>query len=197
MKNISIVIAIAISVAGCGTIKPITAAAVHEQTIGAVQITFDDTGNWIKLVSTGVAPTHDKSAQAASEATKIAAMRAKQNIVEFLNNDIRSDKTVEIVTKSSRKSSTGSDKSSREGSGIEWSDAIGGNKTNTEKDEGELKIMTTVIERIRDNSSSILRGVQTTKQSVAPDHAWVEVTVSKQSIAASQSLHNVMSGNTK
>jgi hypothetical protein len=51
MKTSLIIIAALIFITGCGTTKPITAAA-HQETIGAVQITFDDSGNWIKLEST-------------------------------------------------------------------------------------------------------------------------------------------------
>jgi hypothetical protein len=191
MKSIFVVIAFLLSVTGCGTTKPI-AAAVHQETIGAVQITFDDTGNWIKLVSTGVAPTPNKSAQAVSEATKIASMRAKQNIAEFLNNDIRSDKTVEVVSKSMKHSSTVSDKNAHEENGAD--NTASGGKTDTEKSDDEIKTLTTVVEHIRDNSNTILRGVQVTNQTISPESVWVEVTVSKQSIAASQSLRTTMNG---
>ena len=191
MKSIFVVIAFLLSVTGCGTTKPIT-AAVHQETIGAVQITFDDTGNWIKLVSTGVAPTPNKSAQAVSEATKIASMRAKQNIAEFLNNDIRSDKTVEVISKSMKHSSTVSDKNAHEENSAD--NTASGGKTDTEKSDDEIKTLTTVIERIRDNSNAILRGVQVTNQTISPESVWVEVTVSKQSIAASQSLRTTMNG---
>ena len=192
MKTTLIIIAALISIAGCGTTKPITAAA-HQETIGAVQITFDDTGNWIKLVSTGVAPTYDKSAQSVSEATKIASMRAKQNIAEFMNNDIRSDKLVDVVTKSVKESSNGTNKNSHEANGAD-TNADSSDKSDSEKSAYDINTLTTVMEHIRDNSNAILRGVQVTNQTVSPESVWVEVTVSKQSIGASQSLRNSMSG---
>jgi hypothetical protein len=192
MKSILIIIAAFISITGCGTTKPITAAA-HQEAIGAVQITFDDTGNWIKLVSTGVAPTYDKSAQSVSEATKIASMRAKQNIAEFLNNDIRSDKSVEVITKSVQKSSAGTDKNTHEDNGA-GNNSDSGGKSDSEKSEDEINTLTTVMEHIRDNSNAILRGVQVTNQTVSPESVWVEVTVSKLSIVASQSLRANMDG---
>jgi len=192
MRTILIIIAALISITGCGTTKPITAAA-HQETIGAVQITFDDTGNWIKLVSTGVAPTYDKSAQSVSEATKVASMHAKQNIAEFLNNDIRSDKSVEVLTKSVKKSSAGADKNTHKNNGAE-SNSDSGGKSDSEKSEDEINTLTTVMEHIRDNSNAILRGVQVTNQTVSPESVWVEVTVSKLSIVASQSLRANMDG---
>lgn len=192
MKTILIIITVLFSIAGCGSTKPITTAA-HQETIGAVQITFDNTGNWIKLVSTGVAPTYDKSAQSVSEATKIASMRAKQNIAEFLNNDIRSDKSVEVVTKSVQKSSASTDKNTHENNGADNNSDSGG-KSDSEKSADEINTLTTVMEHIRDNSTAILRGVQVTNQTVSPESVWVEVTVSKQSIVASQSLRTTMNG---
>jgi len=192
MKTIILIIAALFSIAGCGSTKPIS-SATHQETIGAVQITFDDTGNWIKLVSTGVAPTHNKSTQSISEATKIASMRAKQNIAEFLNNDIRSDKSVEVVTKSSKRSSEDANKNSHEDNGADTHSTSTG-KSDTEKTEDEVNTLTTVIEHIRDNSNAILRGVQITNQNTSSNSVWVEVTVSRQSITASQSLRDTLSG---
>jgi hypothetical protein len=192
MKNLLIIIAALISITGCGTSKPVTAAA-HQETIGEVQITFDDSGNWIKLVSTGVAPTYDKSAQSVSEATKIAAMRAKQNIAEFMNNDIRSDKSVDVVTKSVKKSSNVTNKNSHDANGPD-SNADSDVKSDSEKSADDISTLTTVMEHIRDNSNAILRGVQITNETVSPESVWIEVTVSKQSIGASQSIRSSMSG---
>ena len=198
MKNVFILTAIACFVTGCGAIKPtaLSASPVHQETIGAVHITFDETGNWLKLVSTGIAPMHNKSALSVSEAAKIASMRAKQNIAEFMNNNIRSDKTVEVVTKSNSHTASGSEQNTHEDNGAEDSISADG-KANTEKRNDEIRTLTTVIERIRDDSSAILRGIQTTNQVVTDDQVLVEVCVSKQSIAASQNLRAVMSGNAK
>ena len=192
MKNVLIIIAIALFVAGCSSIKPIakTAPEVHQETIGSVHITFDDTGNWIKLVSNGVAPTYNHSAQAISEASKIASMRAKQNIAEFMNNDVRSDKNVEVVAKSVKHTSSGSDKSARENNTLD-------SPADSEKTNDEIRILTSAVERIRDSSNAILRGVQTTNQTVTDDQVEVEVSVSRQSIAASQNLRATMNGTLK
>lgn len=168
MKTILIVIAVLFSIAGCGTTKPIT-SAVHEQTIGSVQITYDDAGNWIKIVSSGVAPVHNKSAHAVSEATKVAAMHAKQNIADFMSNDIHSEKTVDTAS------------TSKVHAGPEG-----------EKNDDGMNTLTTVIEHIKDNSNAILRGVQITNQSVTSETVRVEVAATKQSITAAQSIQNTM-----
>ena len=190
MKNVLIVTVIALFISGCSSNKPPVqnvTPEVHQETIGSVHITFDDTGNWIKLVSTGVAPTHNQSAQAISEASKIASMRAKQNIAEFMNNDVRSDKTVEVVTKSVKHASSGSDKNAHENNVLD-------NPADSVKTDDEIRILTSVVERIRDSSNAILRGVQTTAQTVTNDQVEVEVSVSRQTISASQNLRASMNG---
>lgn len=192
MKNILIITVFALFVIGCSSSKPTAhnESEVHQETIGAVHITFDETGNWIKLVSNGVATTHNHSPQAITEAGKIASMRAKQNIAEFMNNDVRSDKTVEVVTRSVKHAASGSDKSARENNFLD-------NHADSEKTDDEIRILTSVVERIRDSSNAILRGIQTTNQTVRDDQVEVEVSVSRQSIAASQNLRASMNGTLK
>ena len=62
-----------------------------------------------------------------------------------------------------------------------------------DKSEGEISAITTVIEHIKDSSAAILRGVQVTSQTVSRDFVRVEVTATKQSIVAAQSIQSSMS----
>ncbi len=168
MKYLIAIILVIASLAGCGTPRTNT-SSVHEQSIGSVQITYDDAGNWIKIVSSGIAPLHNSSAHATSEATKVAAMHAKQNIADFMSNSIQSDKSVDTESTSNVRS--GRDK---------------------EKSEGEISTLTTVVEHIKDNSAAVLRGIQVTNQTVSRDFVRVEVTATKQSIVAAQSIQSSM-----
>jgi PBP1b-binding outer membrane lipoprotein LpoB len=168
MKNILIIIAALIFIAGCSATRTNT-SSVNEQTIGSVQITYDDSGNWIKIVSSGMAPLHNSSAHATSEATKVAAMHANQNIADFMSSNIQSDKTVDTE-------STSNVRSGRD----------------HEKSDGEINTLTAVIEHIKDNSTAILRGIQITNQSVSREFVRVEVTATKQSIVAAQLINSSM-----
>jgi hypothetical protein len=168
MKTIIIVTLAIISLIGCGT-PGTNHSSVHERTIGAVQITYDDNGSWIKISSYGTAALHNNSVHATSEAAKVAAMHAKQNIADFVSDNIQSDKTVDIESTSSVRSGRDKDKS-----------------------EGEINTVTTVIEHIKDNSSAILRGVQVTSQTVTKEFVKVEVAATKQSINAAQSIQSSM-----
>jgi hypothetical protein len=160
---------ITLGITGCGTVKPTNIA--HEQAIGSVVITYDGDGNWIKIVSNGVAPLNDKTTFAVSEATKIAAMHAKQNIAEFINSDIHSSKMADVTSTSTVHS-----------------------QANTDVSENDMTTLTTAIEHIKDDSAAVLRGVHITNQSFTSEFARVEVTVTKQSIGASQSLQADMNG---
>lgn len=173
MKKIIGLIIIVAMLAGCSSVRPVSPPSkVHEQTIGAVQIAYDN-GDWIKIVSTGTAPLHGKSAHAVSEASKIAAMHAKANIAEFMNINVRSDKIVNTISHSN---------------------------INTKADDGEdgdMNVLSEVIEHLRTNSNAVLRGTQVTNQSYTDDYATVEITVTKQSVTAAQSVQSFMNGTAK
>jgi hypothetical protein len=169
-RSIALIVAIiALTITGCGTTKPTSVA--HEQAIGSVVITYDGDGNWIKIVSNGVAPLNDKSTFAVSEATKIAAMHAKQNIAEFINNSIHSNKTADITSTSKVHSKNGTDTS-----------------------DNDMDALTVAVEHIRDDSEAVLRGVHVTNQSYTQEFTRVEVTATKQSIGAAQSIQASMNG---
>jgi hypothetical protein len=170
MKTIFALLAI-LAITGCSSIK--TVPVSHEQHIGAVQITYDDDGNWTKIVSSGVAPLHNPTPHAMSEATKVAAMHAKQSLAEFMSNSVTSEKTADIVSKSEVHADPTADK------------------------VDDMTTFTTVVEHIRDNSSAILRGTQITNQSSTRESTRVEITVTHQSIQAANSILDVMNGDTR
>jgi hypothetical protein len=57
-----------------------------------------------------------------------------------------------------------------------------------------MTTLTVAVEHIRDNSAQVLRGLQVTNQSLTSDNARVEMTATKQSVAASQVIQASMSG---
>lgn len=169
MKNILVLILLASSFTGCGSIKPAT-STVREQTIGSVQISYDDEGNWIKIESSGVEALHNSSARSVTEAAKVAQMHAKQNISDFMSNNINSEKTADTT-------STSKVHAVKDG----------------EKRNDEMDTITVVVERIRDNSTAILRGVQVVDQRVTREFVRVDVAATRKSIAAATSIKNSMS----
>ena len=166
MKNLIIASLLTIALVGCGSV-PTKPAVTHVQSIGAVQITYDDEGNWTKISSTGTAPLINKTPTAVSESAKIASMRAKQNIAEFMSNGIKSEKTTN--TNSTSTVHTAGDKT-----------------------DGDMTTITTVVEQIRDEGNAVLRGVQTVGQTSTSDFVTVEVAATKQSITAAHSIQTTM-----
>ena len=162
MKLISI--AIFLMFAACTTPKalPITE---HEKTIQKVKVVYNSNGEWIKLTASGTAPLHNQSIAALSEAGKIAAMRARQNISQFLSNSVESTQTADI---SSRSNTLGA------------SSAV--------QAEGDQTTYTIAVEHLKESSSSILKGVQVTDSKTYNDMVVVEVSVDAQSIVAAKSI---------
>jgi hypothetical protein len=131
-------------------------------------------------------------------------MRAKRNLVEFLNNDIKSGKAVENVTKTALKdivTSNGSENSKR--SKDTKSDELFGSDTEVdhsqysqEERNRASKISQSVTENINDNSQGILRGAYISNRSIDRESNMVAVTlmVSKKSINAASVVRTQMNG---
>jgi hypothetical protein len=154
-----------VMIAGCSTVNSKqTSNAMHEQTVGSITITYSG-DDWIKISSVGTAPVHDQSPHSVSEAAKIAALHAKSNITDFMNNSVSSSSTTNTDSKS---------------------------KVNTVASDNDMSVLTNVVENIRSSSSAVLRGVQVANQTATDNFVQVEVVVTKQSIAAANSVRNAM-----
>jgi hypothetical protein len=174
MKTTFAAALVALSIVGCSSTptkapQPTAAPVIHEQIVGDILITYDDSSNWIKLVTTGSAPLHNSTPHATSEASKVAFMHAKQSLAEFMTSDFKSTKVAKTESNSKMSGS----------------------------DDTNMTVLTTVVENIKDNSTAILRGVQLTGRTVTDETVIVELTVSKLSINASRSLQSAMSGAAK
>jgi hypothetical protein len=105
------VIAIAVATAlmsGCSTFQsdpdPIENVSVNTTEAefltenGGLEIEFTDSGEWTKITSTGIAQIQTDRINSTEEAIQTATLRAKANIVEFLNQDVRSKKTLDALS---------------------------------------------------------------------------------------------------
>lgn len=156
----------AVIVVGCGTAptKPVTTEQVM---IGSLKLTYNSNGEMVKMVATGVAPLAGRSAHSLSEASKIAQLRAKQTIVEFLKNDVKVN--TDMMSQSLSNATS--------------------NSENINNDN--IEIVTKVAETIKSNSQAVLRGLMLTNQTVANDSVIVEMTVSPQSVDAATAARNM------
>lgn len=187
MKHTVIAILGAISLAACSTPPkyPETAPArVAEaskavQTIttelqtngGALQIKFDDQGNWLALVATGTADVYGGDN---ATAVKKARMRANATIAEFLSNGVKSSRTVESLAKSVANSNAKSDDA-----GI---------------DERSNNVAQKLTERMSESASAMLKGVMVTSSNSDGETATVTVAVTSVSIRGANMVRQQMSG---
>lgn len=180
------------------------AEAEFLETAGTVQLQFSEEGDWLLIKTSGTAPINFNHAQGREDAFLLATMRAKRNLVEFLNNDIKSGKAVENVTKTALKdivTSNGSENSKR--SKDTKSDELFGSDTEVdhsqysqEERNRASKISQSVTENINDNSQGILRGAYVANRSIDRESNMVAVTlmVSKKSINAAAVVRTQMNG---
>jgi hypothetical protein len=147
----------------------------------------------------GTAPINFNHSQGHEDAFMLASMRAKRNLIEFLNNDIKSNKAVDNLTKTSLRDIVSTkNKEQRKPNAKEDEEAEGaGIDTFNEEDRRRAnRISQTVSESIRDSSQSILKGAYIAKRTVDRETNMVSVTlmVSKKSINASNDVRKMMNG---
>ena len=81
------------------TMSPVAESAFQESS-GTLNLAFDAKGNWLKITTRGSASLVEDSPAARDSALMIATMRAKRTVTEFLNNDVKSAKTLNRLSKS-------------------------------------------------------------------------------------------------
>ena len=129
------------------------------------------------------------AAEGREVAFKVATMRAKRNLVEFIQNDLQSRKSVQTISNAFLKSigqienSYGDDPESEDGE-------RGGSQTTRELRQKANKLAMTVRERIDDNAQMIIKGVHISdrKVSARAGHVSVTVRVSRHSIKAADAI---------
>lgn len=119
---------------------------------------------WQKIKVKGSAATPAKNKVALEQAMNIATLRAKANLVEFLEDDIKSTKATNTFTKSLIK----------EG----------------ETPENASEITTGVTEEIISSSKGIIKGAYVTDRSVSSgqDYVSVTITVDRKTVDVSKAI---------
>lgn len=187
MKRVSLAVACALALTACSSSPkyPETAPARVEQATkasqvlvtelqtsgGAIQIKFDDQGNWLALAATGTADVYGGDN---ATAIKAARMRANATIAEFLSVGVKSSRTVESLAKSVASSNAKSD-----------SDGI---------DERSNNVARKLTERMSESANAILKGVMVTSSASDGETAVVTVTATSVSIRGAQMIRQQMSG---
>jgi 2',3'-cyclic-nucleotide 2'-phosphodiesterase (5'-nucleotidase family) len=176
MKKLILVTAVALALSACSTTKvsldeTSKDAVKYTQEFGKVEITFNDKGEWETLKSTGTSAIPLTDNAALEQAMNVATMRAKRNIVEFIQTDLNSSKSHEAITNALAKDVSSDENKTRERAG---------------------NIATKIQEKIAVEANGIVKGVYITDRKISNDKSMAVVTVevSKKSMRAAQQVRN-------
>ena len=176
MKKLILVTAVALALSACSTTKvsldeTSKDAVKYTQEFGKVEITFNDKGEWETLKSTGTSAIPLTDNAALEQAMNVATMRAKRNIVEFIQTDLNSSKSHEANTNALAKDVSSDENKTRERAG---------------------NIATKIQEKIAVEANGIVKGVYITDRKISNDKSMAVVTVevSKKSMRAAQQVRN-------
>ena len=140
---------------------------------GGVKVIYSESGDFRSLSSTASAPVLSDLPSAKDEAVSVATLRARRQISEFLNVDIKSEQFTETVTTSLQESSE---------------------KFGAKDAQTNSNIATRLRESITQNSQSIIRGSRVESSTYDSGKKVVVVTVSasNESMQSSRKLESLM-----
>jgi uncharacterized protein with gpF-like domain len=177
MKKL-IVVAAVLALSACSSTKlatdnPSSEAVKFTQDFGKVEVTFNDKGEWESLKSSATSAVPIGVDAGLEQGMNVANMRAKRNIVEFINQDLKSKTTTDAITKSLSKNISEDDTASK---------------------QRAANIAEEITEKISVESNGILKGVYVLERKVSSDTKYVVVTVQvdKRSMNAARQLRVAM-----
>lgn len=172
---------------------------------GTINLEFDETGaDWLVIESTGTSPITFNHANSREEAMTVAAMKARANLVEFLNNTVKTEKFVENVSKTILNDSL-TNGTNTVTAPISETDIFGDEVTtlgtqdhvnNLEQRNRSTKVAQQVKQSIHESTNGILKGAMIIERKVDPSINMVAVKVraSKKSINAAHKIRSQMDG---
>lgn len=177
------------------------AELTFQETNGALRLNFDANGNWVSIRATATADMQDDSPSSRESALMIATMRAKRTVAEFLNNDVKSFKSLNRIAKSYARSFLGSETHSEDSGASDDADTetlsavdSDGKATRSEKARQANRLAFVLTEKISDSSAAILKGAYVSSRTYQDGKAVVELTASRISIEAARSVSRLMGG---
>lgn len=179
MKKLFVVSAIVLSLSACSTTKladvdTVSSDAVkYTQDFGKVEVTYTDKGDWEVIKSSGTSAVPIDTDMGLEQGMNVAVMRAKRNIVEFMNTDLKSSKTTDTITKSLAKNVSSNDDKSQ---------------------DRAANLASEITEKISVQADGILKGVYVVDRKISPDKRTVVVTVQvdKRSMRAAKQFRMAM-----
>lgn len=144
-------IILALILTSCKSINPISTNTIDfAETSGKIKVTIKG-DEWQKIESSGMANLLMKDDNAIEQAMNVAVLRAKANLIEFLESEVKSSKSSEVITNSLIKESINKEIAS--------------------------DIASKVNERIYTESKGIIKGAYVSERKVSNDQKSVMVTI--------------------
>lgn len=175
--NKFIMVALVLALSACSTTKP-TGEVTQEgvklaKNFGKVEVVFSTFGEWQSIKSSASATLPIEHDAGIEQAMNVATMRAKRNIVEFIQSDLKSKKTTESFT-----------------------DALVDHNVNKDK---ASKLSTKISESIVEESAGILRGAYIDDRKISDDgkNVTVSIIVDKRSLESSSKIRALLNVNNK
>ena len=177
MKKVILACAV-LALSACSSTKladngPSSDAVKFTQDFGKVEVTFNDKGEWESLKSSATSSVPISADAGLEQGMNVALMRAKRNIVEFINQDLKSKTTTDTITKALEKNVAEDDVKSR---------------------QQAANIASEITEKISVEANGILKGIYVVDRKVSSDSKTVVVTiqVDKRSMNAARYLRVAM-----
>ena len=175
MKTLPIIFFLSLLVVACTNIaeKEVEKAKALIKTEflgGGITVTYDESGNFKSMTSTSTSKVTSKLPSAVDEAFKIATLKARRQIAEFIETEIKSDRFTSSVSDS-----------------LQESDTLNTDNLNT--------IALKVRENITQKSSQILKGtfVKSEKHDTKKKQVIVVVVTGVDSLGTANKLKKLMS----
>ena len=166
-----------------------------QESTGTLNLSFDAKGNWLKITTRSSADLSDESPAAKDSALMIATMRAKRTLAEFLNNDVKSAKTLNRLAKSyARSFSSAENQETQLGEDSEAAENEETADKQSVQSRKSQRFAESLSERIHDNSAAIIKGGYVNYRAFEDGRAIVELTVARESIGVARQLSRMMSG---
>lgn len=184
-------------------VAPRLAESALQESGGALHLTFDAQGNWVKITSEGTASLNKDTPSGRETALMIATMRAKRMLTEFLRNDVQSTKTLTRVARSYAQVFLSEDSESPEASASHRDSGtmddldIEDTGTRSERARQAERFASIVTERVQDNSAAILRGAYVSHRAFGDGQVLVGLTTTRESIEAAHHVSRAMRGGLK
>ena len=177
MKKVILACAV-LALSACSSTKladvgPSSDAVKFTQDFGKVEVTFNDKGEWESLKSSATSSVPINADAGLEQGMNVAVMRAKRNIVEFINQDLKSKTTTDTITKALEKNVAEDDLKSK---------------------QQAADIASEITEKITVEANGILKGIYVVERKVSTDAKTVVVTVQvdKRSMNAARHLRVAM-----